>query len=453
MKLSKFAHKMNHGTEEIVLFNSLIKEPVLVSEELYNQLLKSIRSGAALDDEAMNIAKVFKAKKIFVPATLDENKLLNELRESENAPRDIDIAYFILTDTCNLGCPHCFMLNNEKFIPKGGMTSEDALNFLDYYCEIANNKSSQGKQIILFGGEPTLNQNVLHDISDRVAEYRALGKIHKDTELVLNTNGTLFNDSLVESLLKSNAIVVISLDGPKQINDLVRKYKKSGAGSFEDVNYNIKRYIDKGLRVSLAVTVTDELIPKIEELVALIGTYKGLSGVSLNYLRNAGSTFSDHYSRAVSFGISFAEKLQKIGIVEGKYALMLQAFLSKGLASPECGAAGAGQIVFTPDTKVGICQGSMQISPNEYTAVDYSCRPDVYIDEINMWKKRLPVNIEECVSCSAFGICGGGCSLDAKMKGSMMTPDGEYCTVAREYIKHFVTKLVDLERGCDERNS
>ncbi len=102
-----------------------------------------------------------------------------------------------------------------------------ALDFL-----VDNSGSRRNLEVDFFGGEPLLNFQVVKDL---VAYGRQLEKDHdKHFRFTLTTNGVLLNDEVMEFANKEMDNVVLSIDGRKEVHDLMRPFQR-GDGSYDVV--------------------------------------------------------------------------------------------------------------------------------------------------------------------------------------------------------------------------
>ncbi len=63
--------------------------------------------------------------------------------------------------------------------------------------------------------------------------------VGKEVSYTITTNGTLISDEVLELFEKENFQVVISLDGPREINDKNRKFANGNKSVFDKVIKNI----------------------------------------------------------------------------------------------------------------------------------------------------------------------------------------------------------------------
>jgi uncharacterized protein len=140
---------------------------------------------------------------------------------------------------CNLACRYCFAEEGEYHGRRALMSLEVGKKALDFL--IANSGSRRNLEVDFFGGEPLMNWQVVKDI---VAYGREQEKIHnKNFRFTLTTNGVLLNDEIMEFANKEMDNVVLSLDGRKEVHDLMRPFR-NGAGSYDLVVPKYQKFAD-----------------------------------------------------------------------------------------------------------------------------------------------------------------------------------------------------------------
>ena len=140
---------------------------------------------------------------------------------------------------CNLACRYCFAEEGEYHGRRALMTYEVGKAALDFL--IANSGNRRNLEVDFFGGEPTLNFQVVKDL---VAYGREQEKIHnKNFRFTLTTNGVLLNDDIMEFANKEMDNVVLSIDGRKEVNDYMRPFR-GGQGSYDVIVPKFQKFAD-----------------------------------------------------------------------------------------------------------------------------------------------------------------------------------------------------------------
>lgn len=139
-----------------------------------------------------------------------------------NCKFDSQFVTFNLTHNCNLRCHYCYSgQKSEK-----SMDTEKADQAIDFVLAEASKMQISQLDIIFFGGEPLLKQDLIYYICDRFA------KLAPDLKVTfsLSTNGTLLNSFNIQKLIEKEIYISISIDGPPYIQDKQR-LQKNGVGT------------------------------------------------------------------------------------------------------------------------------------------------------------------------------------------------------------------------------
>ncbi len=131
---------------------------------------------------------------------------------------------------CNLACRYCFAEEGEYHGRRALMSFEVGKKALDFLVKNSGNRVNL--EVDFFGGEPLMNWQVVKDL---VAYGRSLEEpYHKKFRFTLTTNGILLNDEIMEFVNREMSNVVLSIDGRKEVNDLMRPYR-GGQGSYDTI--------------------------------------------------------------------------------------------------------------------------------------------------------------------------------------------------------------------------
>jgi heme b synthase len=156
-----------------------------------------------------------------------------------------------LTRSCNLACVHC-RASAEYGPYEGELSTQEVFRVMD---EIA---SFSKPVIILTGGEPLLRPDIFE-----VASYGTA----KGFRMVMATNGTLFNEEIIQKM-KTSGIqrISISIDGPTaETHDAFRKVKGSFVGSLRGIEMAKKG----GIEFQINTTITQVNLQRIPEILRL----------------------------------------------------------------------------------------------------------------------------------------------------------------------------------------
>ena len=131
---------------------------------------------------------------------------------------------------CNLACKYCFADEGEYHGKRELMSYEVGKKALDFL--VANSGSRTNLEVDFFGGEPLMNFEVVKQL---VKYGRSLEEPNnKKFRFTLTTNGVLLDDDILEFANKEMSNLVLSLDGRKEVHDLMRP-RRGGQGSYNTV--------------------------------------------------------------------------------------------------------------------------------------------------------------------------------------------------------------------------
>ncbi len=120
------------------------------------------------------------------------------------------------------------------------MSFETAKKIIDFYYD--HSVDSDRIAIAFYGGEPTLE----FDLIKKIVNYANKVFFGKTILYRMTTNATLLTDELIEFFFNSgnDFLVLISLDGPRNIQDKNRKFS-NGKGSYDIIMNNLKKIYEK----------------------------------------------------------------------------------------------------------------------------------------------------------------------------------------------------------------
>lgn len=143
-----------------------------------------------------------------------------------------------LTQNCNLRCKYCIYSETINTFQRSHsnkrMSWETAKRSIDFLWE--HSVDSAKVNVGLYGGEPLLE----FPLMQQIITYAKKKFDGKEISFSITTNGTLLNDEIIEFLAREDVMLLISLDGPKEIHDKNRRFA-NGQGSFDTVVKNVKR--------------------------------------------------------------------------------------------------------------------------------------------------------------------------------------------------------------------
>jgi len=214
------------------------------------------------------------------------------------------------TMNCNFRCGYCY-----EFIRNGRAYCKDTLG-IDQLTGIVWRTAKlfpDSKILWMFhGGEPLLQGAAyLEKFADCIRKVNQEYSV--DYKIALQTNAALLTDEYIHILeenvdLLSERIVSISIDGPKEINDLTRRLA-NGKSPFQEIEIAIQRVKDSKLVFSTISVVGTHNVKRAEEVFAYM---QGLGSNLCKFVPNYNSDFAGN---AEMYGIrpmEFAEFMCEI---------------------------------------------------------------------------------------------------------------------------------------------
>ena len=196
-------------------------------EEIIKGFIKTYPKYSDIQDDLKEILGEIKELK-------DNNELFTEdiyekpINSYKDRPTVVKALCLHIAHDCNLACKYCFAEEGEYKGKRELMSYEVGKKALDFL--VANSGSRRNLEVDFFGGEPLMNFQVVKDL---VKYGRSIEeKNNKHFRFTLTTNGVLLNDEIMEFANENMDNVVLSIDGRKEIHDMMRPFPK-GDGSYD----------------------------------------------------------------------------------------------------------------------------------------------------------------------------------------------------------------------------
>ena len=149
-------------------------------------------------------------------------------------------ASLLVTEDCNMACKYCFELKGRN---KKSMTEEIGYKSIDFLFNNALETKSSHIYLMLFGGEPFLQVDLMDKMLMYAIEKCKPHNIQVQANIV--TNATIYNDKVDKFLRKYIDLIdlntQLSVDGIKVSHDENRVFK-NGQGSYDTIFKNIPKF-------------------------------------------------------------------------------------------------------------------------------------------------------------------------------------------------------------------
>jgi len=321
---------------------------------------------------------------------------------------------------CNLTCQHCYSISADVDFP-GELTTAEVGRVMD------DLKAFRVPVLILSGGEPLLRK----DLFEIAARAKSMGFY-----VGLSTNGTLIDAPMAERIAGLGFDYVgISLDGMRDTHDRFRRK----AGAFDASLAGLRECRDRGVKVGLRFTITQDNAADLPRLLALAEA-EAIDKFYLSHLNYAGRGNKNratdaHFQttrRAMDFLFDTAWDYQCRGLAkeivtgnndaDGGYLLLWarrrlperEAHIRAKLAN--WGGNASGVNVANIDNLGNVHPDTMwwnhtlgNVRERPFSEIWQDCS-----DPIMAGLKKRPRAVKgRCAACAVFDICGGNTRVRA----------------------------------------
>lgn len=305
--------------------------------------------------------------------------------------------------------------------------------------------SEENKPVIIFyGGEPLMNYKVLEYVAEKINSMRDVEKCIKNIEMSMVSNGLLLTEERALKLKELGVSIAISVDGfTEEANSM--RVDVAGNSVFHKILKTLDMCKKIGVDVSLSVTLSEETIKNTKDILNLVDNY-GIKSFGFNIMMSDENFVvpQEYNEAATQFIIDEFVELRKRGIYEDRIMRKLKAFSKAQIYFSDCAATGGGQIVISPSGQVGICHGCLHNKQYFVSNVDDIEFDATKNEDFIEWSQLTPVNKEECLDCSALGICGGGCPINAmhlKKGNTIHSLDERFCVHSKKTLEFLIRDL------------
>ena len=180
-----------------------------------------------------DVASLEEAGKLF---SVDKYEAL--AKNYKNNSKVVKALCLHVAHTCNLNCSYCFASQGKYHGDRALMSFEVGKAAFDFL--IKNSGTRRNLEVDFFGGEPSLNFDVVKQLVEYAREIE--GQYNKNFRFTYTTNGMILTDDMIEFLNKEMHNVVLSLDGRREVNDHFRR-DFAGKGSYDTIVPNFQRLV------------------------------------------------------------------------------------------------------------------------------------------------------------------------------------------------------------------
>ncbi len=351
------------------------------------------------------------------------------------------------TELCNFACDYCYN-DEERYKEKmSSDTLENTLNFLS--------KFDSDIHIIWHGGEPLF---MGADFYERAIEIeKDVFPKNREIKNSMQTNASLLTENNIDFFHNENFRMGLSLDGPRKINDMQRKYP-DGSGTFDDVWEGISLVKDRFGYAGVISVITRNNLKKMPEIYEFFRS-SGIGGMKINpfYADGRGAVNNGKLSiEPREFGIEctkvfdlwYGSQEKEIEITTFKH------YINKILSPLSCSSCTFSRncvedfISINPRGEIYPCGRFNNEDSFILGDVRSSTPEEIFSNKTFETFKNRPYKIDKCSKCDILEYCNGGCASNAYIyEGNVFSPD-HFCESYKIIFGHIKGEIEkDLKKA------
>ena len=353
-----------------------------------------------------------------------------------------------LTQSCNLKCVYCYG-DGGGYGTGGRMDEQTAFQAVDWLLE--QSEKIKKLHIGFFGGEPFLNFPLMKAIvayaKDKV---QAIGK---EVDFNTTTNATLLDEEQIAFIKEHKINVMVSFDGPKEVQDAQRPYA-NGEGSYDVIVPKLKKLLAVMPETPGHAVIVGETDPKIVKNALQAIGFAEISIMPASQSLFEGQPDATKPLRDTERLLQTLEeeadawlRLSKNRDIEALKNLKAKSGLYQGVISllhnnkrrHACGA-GLGLAGVSSAGDIYLC--------HRFVGMDEYKMGNVFAKDLNReaYQKSPVTENPVCASCFAKYYCAGGCKHDnAGSHGSITTPSEDICRLKLRELELAATVICRLD--------
>ena len=391
--------------QDVAIYNSLTNAMAVMSCEEYSLLERFVADGVDLlnDPQERDFLDRCLINNFLIPADVDERERIKEKVDELKAGRNALTLTILPTLSCNFNCNYCFEGVDKKSVMMNAQTQNSIVTWLK-----RNSAELQKVNVTWFGGEPTLGLDVIRSLSKRMMDYCQEKDIAYNASII--TNGSMLTTETMQVFKECRiSWIQITLDGPRDVHDKVRYFKRDNKGSFDTIMENVRGFqattpVRTTFRVNVDSRNENQCYQMIDEVADEL---KGVKNISMYFAPiHASTSLCKHISAFTLEALHYAEietKLIEYANKKGLCSISLPPHLM-GM----CGAAKENGLVVGPNGDVHKCWET--VSMDSYKIGNLN-DPDFNLYEAGKaWTTWSPFAEKECLDCRIMPNCMGMCT-------------------------------------------
>ena len=331
-----------------------------------------------------------------------------------------------VTQICNLHCTYCAAGGDGTYNdPVKNISIEKTIPQIEFFLNkiSANNRF----HIAFLGGEPLLYPQALEAIA-QFASHKASEK-HIQLSMKVTTNGTLLTQEIVQMLGKNKISVVISVDGPAEINDRQRP-SKSGKSTTVKIEDGIRLLNEFGSGIPRITLhgVFNEQNMNVKKAWEYYETLNGIDDYEFTYsvtTHNPEANFNFMAEMKEIAGLAWArggeKRLRKIATFDRMFFRLD----NQTRVTNYCGIRKNLAVI---DSKNRIYDCPWTVGMANHQIGDQA---NIQTEKLSNQAANL-VTKNNCESCWSKYLCGGGCSfIHNSIHGDINRKNNDFCDRTR----------------------
>lgn len=341
---------------------------------------------------------------------------------------------------CNLSCSYCYTSGLKEYATRNRMRPEILKAITDFFC-----RDQDDIEFIWHGGEPLLaGLDFYCKAMEFQHPWRQQGKKIKN---FVQTNATLITPEWIRLFTENDFLVGVSLDGPREFHDQVRRYS-SGKGSYNDVvgGIDLLRQAEIFNGIICGISTANYKFPKeifnffieknIKKLkfarVKSIGHCNDVSSLVISPAQ-----YADFMIAIFDLWLELDDEEVEIRDIQSVVNLIFGGNKRECIYMGQC------------DQFVTVYSDGSIYGCDSFPKTDVLCFGSV-LDEpaivrsnshLQTFRELLVKRKGHCQTCDWYHICKGGCAKDCYEHLNSIEPLNEVCENLKRYFEHISTRM------------
>jgi uncharacterized protein len=408
---------------------------------LFEEAWEKVRKGE-FDAVDGKITAYLRERNFVVPDGFEER-----WRTEQNVSSSVQLnsMYLVTTGQCNFGCKYCAVIENvdSEARMRERMSIDVGMSAMALFERHLNKTRPSEARVTFYGGEPMLNQPLIFALVPLIRRIRYEGQ-RKPVDVVMISNGYVYNPEITRLFKDHQAGVCISLDGTRRHQDVTRRTRGGWKSTFDRVIANFRRYQAAGLSMGISTALGRHNVFDLGEIAEFFGSELRAPFVEFQVPYQVSEESNEFWISTREVGPALMDAyaiLGRHGVIEGTTYRRLRDFALGRIRWKDCSASG-GQLVVAPDGSIGPCHslvGSRTFFGGN--VADPECDP-AEMEDFQEWARRFPLNMPMCHGCPFISLCGGGCIYNSFVStGTIWEKDPQACPYMEEMVRWILKDL------------